>query len=89
MKRSRGGTPYIISRAAEEVLGLTWDICNSASLWSRCNFFLAQVCEAVLDQTMAPYVSAGLITPVQDYFAHLGEGPQVLPTTERIAIRVR
>jgi hypothetical protein len=23
------------------VLGLTWDICDSASLWSRCNFFFA------------------------------------------------
>jgi hypothetical protein len=51
MKRSSGGTPYIISRAAEGVLGLTWDICDSASLWSCCNFLFAQACEAVLDHS--------------------------------------
>jgi hypothetical protein len=87
MKRSRGGTPYIISRAGEGVLGLTWDICDSASLWSCCNFFFVQACEAVLDQTMAPYVRAGS-SLVKEHFAHSGEGPQDLPTTECIAIRV-
>jgi hypothetical protein len=88
MKRSRGGTPYI-SRAADGVLGLTCDICDSAILWTICNFFFAQDCEAVLDQTMAPYDRAGWITPVQDHFAHSGEGPHDLPITERIAIMVR
>jgi hypothetical protein len=54
MNRSRGGTPYIISRAAEGVLGLTCAICDSAILWSLCNFIFAQDWDAVLDQTMAP-----------------------------------
>jgi hypothetical protein len=79
----------MISSAAEGVVGLTCYICDSAILWSLCNFFFAQDCEAVLDQTMAPYVRAGRITPVQDHFAHSGEGPHDLPITDRMAIRVR
>jgi hypothetical protein len=38
---------------------------------------------------MAPYVRAGRITPVQDHFAHSGEGPHDLLITERIAMGVR
>jgi hypothetical protein len=50
MKRSRVGTPYIISRAAKGVLGLTCDICDSAILWSISNFFFVRDWDPVLDK---------------------------------------